>query len=216
MILLLFLRIVILLQLYRKWQILFTVVYMLCILGKICTVILLLQPVLFYFARYLSKKRVCIWLCSIVSLTAINVYKKNEEIQSYCSLNEFELYTVSVSLCWMNLKCTSFYLEQSLVVDGVAFFSYCLYPPTMFTGPFILYEDIVHTYKLPQRMLSERIILFAKNVLKCMFWFLFGNVCLHFIYVSASTFHPTVSEIALNVFYTFTIVTKYKVIVLTI
>lgn len=185
-------------QVQCLWHILFALIYFQCNLGWICSIMLIAQPVLFFSSRYFSKETECTWLCCIVSLVAITVYKKNEEVLSFLNLSNNELYVLSVSLCWMTLKCTSYYLERPLSNSAIDFFSYCLYPPTVFTGPFILYEDFKNIHESHQNDLSRRILKFVKNIFRCIFWFCFGHICLHFIYVGATIYQPKVCSITLT------------------
>ncbi|CAH2005281.1 unnamed protein product [Acanthoscelides obtectus] len=171
-------------------QILFTSFYLTISGGSVLFTLLLLQPVIFYVTHCINANTIFKWICSLISLGLIILYKKDytATVQEAAGVNDYQIYLFTLSLSWMNLKCTSFYLEEKTgnILD---FFSYCLYFPTIFMGPFILHEDfkVKYSHYTPTKM---RVWCFIKNVLITLFWFLFEGVMLHFVYVNAAAFHP--------------------------
>ncbi|VEN55145.1 unnamed protein product [Callosobruchus maculatus] len=179
-------------QVLKLLQILFTSVFLIFREGPLLFALLLLQPVIFYLTHHINPKKVFKWICSISSLGLIVLYKwkLTSPVQKLAKINDYELYLFTLSLSWMNLKCTSFYLEVK-TGSFIDFFNYCLYFPTIFTGPFILHEDFMHKYKISASISTKlRMLNFIRNVSITIFWFIFEMVMLHYVYVSAAIFQP--------------------------
>lgn len=155
--------------------------------------VLLLQPIWFYCCRFLNQSVFCTWMCSCISLLLITIYKRYTEFTDLSDANEHLVHLLVVSISWINLRCTSFYLENPLAHNFLSLISYCFYPPTFFTGPFISYEDFKKIYITKNRK-GNKIQKLLVNLLSCILWYIFGHFCLHFIYVSATSFHPQVSK----------------------
>lgn len=151
-----------------------------------------LQPVLFSFFRCLKQTNICTWLCSCFSLIFIYFYKTHILFSNNSDSNEYQIHLFSVSLSWLNLKCTSFYLENPKSEDFLNLITYCFYPPTFFTGPFISYKDFKNIY-LACNKNKDKYRQLMKNLMLCLSWYMFGNFCLHFTYVNATSFQPQVS-----------------------
>lgn len=153
-----------------------------------------LQPIFFYSARFLRQTNFCTWICSCFSLLFITVYKKQVLFSENPTANEYQIHLLSVSISWINLKCTSFYLENMNSLNFLNLLTYCFYPPTIFTGPFILYEDFKNIYNVNNKCQNvDKAQKLVKNLMKCIMWYLFGQICLHFVYISATSFQPQVS-----------------------
>ncbi|XP_023029270.1 protein-cysteine N-palmitoyltransferase Rasp [Leptinotarsa decemlineata] len=174
-------------EVLQIWEISFTIIFILLQLGYVSLFLLLLQPVLFYSVMCLRTETIYTWICSCTSIALLNVYKSlntQEDFQELLSLNTYESYLLTMALFWLNLKCTSFFLVKPNSSNPLEFFSYCLYTPTLFTGPFILYSDFQENFvKGPPKGFRK----LAKNLMIILFWYVFGNVCLHFIYVNAAS-----------------------------
>lgn len=153
--------------------------------------VLLLQPLFFYFVAFLKQTFLFTWLCSCISLIFINIFKTRVLPSDYLDYDEYEIHFFTVSMYWINLKCTGFYLEN-FKPDFFSLMSYCFYPPTFFTGPFICYEDYKKVF-VDSCNNQAQVRKLIKNLIWCILWYAFGNFCLHFIYVNATSFQPQVS-----------------------
>lgn len=163
--------------------------------GCITLAILLLQPVLF-LSIFNHKSFVLKWITSLSCLALITVYKSssiNVNIIQLNALNEHDSYLIIMALFWMNLKCTSYVLDNEIQKNLLDFIFYCFYFPTLLSGPFICYTDFKNCYKiLEKRSITKKCVILTRNLTKCLFYWLFGNICLHFCYLSAIGFHPEV------------------------
>lgn len=175
----------------QYFQTLFPIVYLTYRLGYKITLTTLYQPVIFSYAGKFNST-LLIWTCNFVSLGLIAVFKQMNTSELFLNglgINHFEAYMSILILCWMNLKCTSFYLNASAKTGILDFLCYCYYFPTVFTGPFIPYEDFKSTYNTKtMENFYARIKRLGKNISRCFFWFIFVNIALHFIYVNATAF----------------------------
>ncbi|XP_050294756.1 protein-cysteine N-palmitoyltransferase Rasp isoform X2 [Anthonomus grandis grandis] len=169
-----------------KWlSFIFTLTYLQYSMGTSIVLLAIFQPIVFYlFARNMSLT----WLINIVCLGLISLCKTQTAAATlFQRLNDFEISLSILLLCWMNLKCTAFALERNnkynqLVLNYV---EYCFYLPTLFTGPFITYEDFI---KRKSEKLTVRLIQLTFNLGRCCFWWIFTEFCLHFVYVNATSF----------------------------
>ncbi|KAL1501940.1 hypothetical protein ABEB36_007167 [Hypothenemus hampei] len=168
-------------------QVAFSLVFLMYFFGLKVTFLVLLEPIFFYFAAKFHKTFV-VWICSIVCLSLISLYKQicaTEEFLKSLNLNYFQASLNISVLCWMNLKCTSFCLNESKM--GLNYWSYCMYFPTLLTGPFIPYKDYENMFKTHYN-LRQKAVNLTKNVILCLFWWSFSNFWLHFIYINATGF----------------------------
>ncbi|CAH1164100.1 unnamed protein product [Phaedon cochleariae] len=181
-------------KILQLWQICFISFYILFYYGFFTLIIILIQPLIFLTLISPQSKTTHIWLVSCTTIVGLLILKAMgvEYIWDLLKLGECETNILIVTLFWLNLKCTSFNLEkQPSSSHALDLLSYCLYPPTFFSGPFILYEDFKEIYKQDFiAPLQSRFKKFIVNIIKTLFWFCFVNICLHFVYVNASSFHP--------------------------
>lgn len=163
-------------------------------MGYKITVLALLQPVLFYLAGRRGFKPL-IWACNLICLALIAGFKSlctYQRFVDYMGLDHFRAFLSVLILCWMNLKCTSFFLSNPAGVKPDL--KYCLYLPTLFVGPFIHSKN----FKDPQQSLWVKLGTLGLDIFRCMFWAVFLEFCLHFIYVNATMFQLQVSLINLH------------------
>lgn len=139
-------------------------------------------------------------MSSSISLALLNYLKSivnNPDLIETIKSKDYEIYVLICSLFWMNLKCTSFCLENTENTNALDFLSYCFYPPTVFSGPFILYKDFETCYNSNIEFSLWRCKKLARNLIKSLFWFSFLYICLHFVYLNASAYHPQVTFLIL-------------------
>lgn len=160
-------------------------------MGYQITLTALLQPILFYAVAGADSK-LLIWICNLVCLALITIYKifcAGEGFLNSLGINHFEAYLNIGLLCWMNLKCTSYFLKPISHSNFLAYLNYCFYFPTLFTGPFIGYEEFKKQYDLKSfEGLDVRLTKLGCNILRCVFWMVFIDFWLHFVYVNATSF----------------------------
>lgn len=180
---------------HQLWQVCFTVLYLLVHVGPLMLCLILLQPIIFYVICNVYKSTTVTWLCTGVSLLFITFCKQvnsNEEFAKFIKFNSQELYLIILTLFWMNLKCTGYFLEKLSSKKLLDYLSYCLYPPTILTGPYIPLRDYLNIYKLTTLSFQKRVEKLILNLSICLFWFLFTNFCLHYVYVNATSYQPQV------------------------
>ncbi|KAJ8924428.1 hypothetical protein NQ315_007224 [Exocentrus adspersus] len=188
-----FIRKLSLFKVFQVWQICFSLCYVLLDMGYVVVYILLLQPCIFYLLCNFYRNAVITWICSGISLLIITHCKHANLSGNFLKevrLNEYELYFIVLCLFWMNLKCTSYFMEKQSSKNPLDFFAYCFYPPTVFTGPFIPYEEYLDINKSRTLSFLERVRKLFLNLSRCLFWFLFMNFILHYVYVNATAYQP--------------------------
>ncbi|KAG8228430.1 hypothetical protein J437_LFUL003907 [Ladona fulva] len=118
--------------------------------GPAILVVFALQPVIFYCALWF-KSTAIIWLCSLLLMFILNM-NPMVHLKEVLELQGDDEYLISVTLCWIHLRCISFCLECLMVDDRrdkekiskrnfISFLSYVFYLPLMFLGPVMLYKD---------------------------------------------------------------------------
>ncbi|ERL83691.1 protein-cysteine N-palmitoyltransferase Rasp [Dendroctonus ponderosae] len=176
-------------QFHQYFQIASPVLFLTYSMGYRVTLLALLQPAIFRIS-IVNRNTICTWILNILSLALIALYKKmcsQEAFLKYMGLNAFEAYMHILMLCWMNLKCTSYALNHT-PKRLEEYLSYCFYLPTLFTGPFIDYEDFMKVHMRKPGTFNLRMKKLMLNILRCLFWMLFSEFWLHFIYVNATSF----------------------------
>ncbi|XP_060518879.1 protein-cysteine N-palmitoyltransferase Rasp isoform X2 [Cylas formicarius] len=175
----------------QYFQITFSVMYLFSQMGYLLTWILLIQPITFIIVGALHSK-LCIWICNLTFIGLSAVFKKINSDETFLKqyrINHYETYISILILSWMNLRCTSYYLTTSKE-DIRKFLAYCLYFPTMCTGPFLSFKHFDGMYCKKFEPIAIRIKNLILNILRCLIWFTFGEICLHYIYVNATGFQP--------------------------
>ncbi|XP_076269065.1 protein-cysteine N-palmitoyltransferase Rasp [Rhynchophorus ferrugineus] len=154
-------------------------------------VLISIQPILFFLVGFINST-LCIWLCNFLCLSLIVIYKtmvSSDDFLNNLNINHYEAYITILLLCWLNLKCTSYFLSSSHDRNVLVFLSYCLYCPTLFTGPFIPFDDFKETiFVWSYESFYLRAGRLLKSITRCIFWYIFGNMVLHFVYVNATGF----------------------------
>lgn len=163
-------------------------------MGYRVTLLALLQPAVFRISN-VNRHRTCTWILNVLSIALIALYKKfcsQEAFLKSIGLNAFEAYLHILMLCWMNLKCTSFALNHA-PEPLEEYLAYCFYLPTLFTGPFIDYEDFRKVHLGKPGTVYLRLEKLMRSILRCLVWMAFSEFWLHFIYVNATSFQLEVN-----------------------
>ncbi|KAJ8963292.1 hypothetical protein NQ318_018760 [Aromia moschata] len=178
-------------KVFQLWQVCFAIFLIQITFGYLIVCVVLMQPIIFYLKHIISKSIISTWACTAGCLCLITYYRTFlEDFQEFSALNEIDLCLVTVCLFWLNLKCTSYHLEKQNGTKVLDFLSYCLYPPTMFSGPFVPLKDFQCVYNASSLPIHERLKKLVLNLARILFWFLFGHIYLHYVYVNATSFQP--------------------------
>lgn len=159
-------------------------------------IIILYQPVCFkLFSTFRSK--LVIWLCAVLNLILLHYFKEatfDEHHLNIFGILESQHFATVLAVYWVNLRCISYCLNQSNSdSDFISILAYCLYLPLLYTGPIILYDDFQKS-RFHSITLAKRIETLFFNILRFVFWYLVTEFLLHFIYVNAISFQPSVSK----------------------
>ncbi|CAH1121852.1 unnamed protein product [Ceutorhynchus assimilis] len=177
---------------YKKIiQILYPLGYITYFMGYKIAFAALIQPILFYLVKTKTNK-LYVWLCNFICLVLIAFYKNLSSNFSPNTANQdvnhFKVFLSTLLISWMNLKCTHFALNNSIsnVIDYLA---YLFYFPTLFTGPFISYDEFKKCYNTrTYKQLDVRLEKLAENLMRCLFWYIFVEFSLHYFYFNAAIF----------------------------
>ncbi|XP_015431321.1 PREDICTED: protein-cysteine N-palmitoyltransferase HHAT [Dufourea novaeangliae] len=176
------------------------------ILGTLCA---LIQPSIVYILTY-KRKNYIIWLINTLFLFVIHFLKIPDGIfQRMLKLNDEEHYLLTLTMCWIQLRSISCSIDNRKMClenncDDISYLSrnflwglaYCLYLPTLYLGPLILYHEFIDSIRRPfQTWALSELGCFALNLIRYMFWVLFTNFVLHFLYFNALHYHPKVFEV---------------------
>jgi hypothetical protein len=173
--------------------------------GKGPLALLTVNNLMFYSTTLTNRKSV-VWLIAILWICLINYYKPNsldEEINTFSlTLDEFlEMLTI---LTWNLLKCISFSIDkiencyETANYRVIDLFAYSFYYPTFYFGPFFVYERfrriLLSTVTNREFLYAKRLEVLFKDLAICVFWFLFAEMSLHFLYVCLLQQNEWVSE----------------------
>ncbi|XP_076661827.1 protein-cysteine N-palmitoyltransferase Rasp isoform X2 [Halictus rubicundus] len=175
------------------------------ILGALCA---LIQPGILYILTYKRKSHI-IWLIHTLFLFLIHFLKIPDGIfQSMLQLSDEEHYLLTLTMCWIQLRSISCSIDnKQMCVDNdynntshfirnfLWALAYSLYLPTLHLGPLILYHEFIDSIKRPfQAWKLAELGCFILNLVRYVFWILFANFFLHFLYFNAMHYHPKVVE----------------------
>ncbi|EZA56379.1 Protein-cysteine N-palmitoyltransferase Rasp [Ooceraea biroi] len=106
-------------------------------------------------------------------------------------------------MCWIHLRSISLNMDSiddkfSASNNFLQKLAYCLYLPTLFLGPLILYREFQESINPVNRSGRywnyQKLKPFISNLIRYTFWLYFTEFLLHFIYVNAIQYHPQVVQ----------------------
>ncbi|KYN22798.1 Protein-cysteine N-palmitoyltransferase Rasp [Trachymyrmex cornetzi] len=173
------------------WYILSSTVflyYYLGMLGMLCTI---LQPTFLHIMTCICSRN-AVWTIHILYMFVIHILKiPNGPFQSWLGITDEKHYILTLVMCWIHLRSISHNMDNiddqfSSSNNFVQKLAYCLYLPTLFLGPLILYHEFVGSIKQPHQYWDcQKFLTFMLNLVRYMFWCFFTELLLHFIYVNA-------------------------------
>lgn len=123
--------------------------YYLGILGALCA---LLQPSLLHMLTFTRSKSTT-WFIYISFLFIIHVLKiPDGAFQTWLGFSDEQHYILTLMMCWIHLRSISHNMDSpdGRLCDTNSFIqrlAYCLYLPTLFLGPLILYHEFVESVR---------------------------------------------------------------------
>ncbi|XP_022913835.2 protein-cysteine N-palmitoyltransferase Rasp [Onthophagus taurus] len=178
------------------FQIICSALYIIINLNLLSFILIILQPITFQLLIITIKfKKRVIWVCSLINIMIffnINikvVYNFFHQLQ----LTDNQVDLLYIALYWINIRCVCYYIdytENPWKCNITQSLSYCLYLPLLFLGPFIQYKDFKKCREFNNDPLKLRLLLFMKNLIRFIFWWIFTDISLHYIYVNFFPFFP--------------------------
>lgn len=135
----------------------------------------------------------------IINLIKSDYYQ--ESIQNQINLNDNQFYEFIIIIAWNLLKCLSFCLDNCTNelknnLCGInSFLGYTFYYPTIFLGPFMIFErygKFLEDDLKNQKSFLLRFGIYLKDVMTCGFWMMVIEFSLHFIYINCLQYNPEV------------------------
>jgi len=111
--------------------------------GALCV---MLQPILIHILTYKCTKSIA-WFIHVLYLFIIHILKIPDGIfQSWLEFNDEQHYILTLTMCWIHLRSISHNIDTiddklSTSNNFIKKLAYCLYLPTLFLGPLILYHE---------------------------------------------------------------------------
>ncbi|KAG5346490.1 HHAT palmitoyltransferase, partial [Acromyrmex charruanus] len=182
------------------WYILSSIIflyYYLGMLGMLCTI---LQPTFLHIMTSICSKNTA-WTIHVLYMFVIHILKiPNGPFQSWLGITDEKHYILTLVMCWIHLRSISHNMDSiddqfSSSNSFIQKLAYCLYLPTLFLGPLILYHEFVESINQPHQYWNcEKFLTFMLNLVRYMFWCFFTELLLHFIYVNAIQYHLQVLQ----------------------
>lgn len=201
-------------SLLKYWYTISSVIYILKYMGLRQLIIIFSQPVIFAGIVLLGGKKISIWLTSILLLAAYNTLKYKYFFWRFLdtgSLEDEEVFVMLYAIAWVELRCISFCLDYvdkkekynqapdkarlnqlSVFEELINMFSYVLYLPFLFVGPFIIYEEFERSFHTRKENLSMRLKSFFLDMLRFLFYTMFLELSFHYVYFFAMQSHMEV------------------------
>ncbi|KAL0110442.1 hypothetical protein PUN28_013809 [Cardiocondyla obscurior] len=182
------------------WYILSSIIFLYCYLGPLGILCTLLQPSLFYILTCMCSKNKA-WIIHISYLFVMYILKiPNGIFQSWLGITDKEHYILTLILCWIHLRSISHNMDShndqfSESNNFIQKLAYCLYLPTLFFGPLILYHEFIASINQQHQYWNcQRFITFTLQLVRYMFWLYLTELILHFIYINAMQYHLQVVQ----------------------
>ncbi|KAJ3665397.1 hypothetical protein Zmor_000894 [Zophobas morio] len=181
-------------QLLQVWQILISTTFIITELGILPLGLIVFQPLLFALVLFFTRSRFIIWVTNILTLLLLFMCRHigfSEEFLAENKLNQESAHVIVTTIYWMNLKCVSYcidFIDSKQEHISLTFASYCLHMPNLVLGPFVSYKNFEGCYKTDE-CLWDRFLKLILNIFRFLFWFVFTDFFLHFIYVNAVVYH---------------------------
>lgn len=199
----------------KYWYCLVSFGFIIYTFGIVALLILIIQPVIHLFVLKICERTESIWLCTSLFLIVTNILKSTyaslQDPISFINLTDEELYMVLITILWTQLRCISYSLDiillnksnrlgekkenhQKILPGLLDLMSYTFYLPLLFFGPLILYENFNKSMcSVHQTSFTKRLKNFSFNVSSYLWWMIFMELCLHFIYFNALQYHIEVN-----------------------
>ncbi|XP_063219824.1 protein-cysteine N-palmitoyltransferase Rasp isoform X2 [Bacillus rossius redtenbacheri] len=175
------------------WYIFVSVWFLAVNLGLWPTLFAFTAPCIMYILSG-RKSRCLIWGLILTGMLLLSFE------QLVFDLPDYWQYLFSASQSWMLIRCVAFAMErinnESTSVspeDLTTGLAYCLYFPAFFLGPIIGYQEFkkgITKPFLPWRW--KHCLLIVLNLFRFLWWWLFTEVALHFIYSNGFAMHPQI------------------------
>ena len=113
--------------------------------------------------------------------------------QNFLPISYEYQYMLIVSSAWICMRVLSYCLDKlssadsgPSVSDFVMMLGYCFYFPLLFLGPLVLYQEFEAGVLKPYAPWTvQRVKTFILNILRYLWWMLFLELFLHFVYIGA-------------------------------
>ncbi|CAB4054669.1 Dynactin subunit 5 [Lepeophtheirus salmonis] len=168
------------------------------------TLYILIQPMSFFVVSRFTKNTLIFWALGIWFISAFQWYWPTKVLVDYLvdSMSQEKLYIMNVTMCWINARCISHSLDvswntvprkESLLEELVHFLAYSFYFPLCVGGPIIKYEAFHDGIYSPYvQWTFDRAYTFVLQILRYLFWLWFCFLVVHFFYLSAIQFEPSI------------------------
>ncbi|XP_040568715.1 protein-cysteine N-palmitoyltransferase Rasp isoform X1 [Lepeophtheirus salmonis] len=168
------------------------------------TLYILIQPMSFLVVSRFTKNTLIFWALGIWFISAFQWYWPTKVLVDYLvdSMSQEKLYIMNVTMCWINARCISYSLDvswntvprkESLLEELVHFLAYSFYFPLCVGGPIIKYEAFHDGIYSPYvQWTFDRAYTFVLQILRYLFWLWFCFLVVHFFYLSAIQFEPSI------------------------
>ena len=190
------------------WYIFMSLSFLYFHIGTTSMLCALVQPTVLYILTY-KRNKSTVWVINTLFLFVIHFLKiPDGTFQNILRLGDEEHYILTLTMCWIQLRSISCSIDNTEIhseyKSGVFYFlrnllwklAYCLYLPTLCLGPLILYNEFMDSIKGPIKIWRfAKLGYFALNLIRYLFWILFANFSLHFLYFNAIQYRPEVVKI---------------------
>lgn len=189
-----------------SWYIVSSIIFLWHYVGFMGVLLALIQPCVDRLLISFGSK-ILAWIVHLAIISIIYYEKTYGFVfENWLGIEEEKYYMLTIALCWIQLRSISSCLdcithdeEPKTLAGFVRSFlkttAYCLYLPTLFLGPVILYKDFLDGIEKQELWTVGRIFMFFLNLLRFIFWLFFTEFGMHFLYFNALQFFPEVVEL---------------------
>ena len=154
------------------------------------------------FTIHLTRNRQLVWVAWWLILLLFNAEPVTNSLQQLMSTVQEGDYKVSVMVAWIILRSLSFCLETCdsdpdnkvpVVSQILTLFSYCLYLPLIFIGPYMPYPDFIKGLNAPYIPWTKtRIFKLMLQFARFFWWYSVANFLTYHFYGHAFHWSPNI------------------------
>lgn len=180
----------------KLWYIFYSTLFILYKFKYKAMLFIIMQPLCYQLLFHLFKNKYVLWFYNLLWIMLVNYMKTFDVNDLNLNLTHIEFSVVISASYWIGLRCLYYYLmkiscklKNESILDCLC---YCFYLPTLFTGPFLIYNNYKECFVRNTKTVLARSFELTRNLIRFIFWLFFIEFLLHYVYLNVYAYYPEV------------------------